>query len=484
MHPYMNKYIAILLLLLCSVKAGAQTWNTFNLKNSDITGNTILAITCDKKNNKWVGTNLGLCRYSGKTWTDYSMFNEKLKDQFVNCLTIDNRGVLWIGTDDYGVIEFNGSKWTEYTQQTKKMDLKFIREITIDNNDVKWIGVTLGGLVKYDGTEWTKYTESNSGLLSNFILCVTIDQQNNKWIGTNDGLCVFDDKNWTSYTTKNSGLPHNIVSSVVVDKRNVKWISTLSGLCRFDGTNWTIYNKLNSPLPSNQINDLELDNAGMLWSATDEGVAVFDCDKNWRVFTPRNCPLPGKVIQNIAIDGEGNKWFGTDFNGVVRFTGQGIQGRIADEKGVARAGVTVTCGGKSAVTDENGIYYLEVPTGHTGILKPSLDGFTFVPDQMQLTNITSFTFKKDFVISSGMEAKGNSTEKVMVNPFLADGYITISMESPTAEVEFVDQEGNSVRKIPAYKNGNRITISKMPKANYTLYIRTVKGEKSLKFNLK
>lgn len=477
-------FMSLLLTIGVGVSAGAQTWLTFNVKNSEIGGNTILALATDKKNNKWVGTNLGLCRYSGKTWMDYSMFNEKLKDQFVNCLTVDSKGTLWIGTDDYGVIEFNGSKWTEYTQQTKQMNMKFIREITIDRNDVKWIGVTLGGLVKYDGTDWTKYTASNSGLLSDFILCVTIDQRNNKWIGTNDGLCVFDNNKWTSYTTKNSGLPHNIVPSVVVDKNNVKWIGTLSGLCRFDGENWTIYNKLNSPLPSNQINDLCFDAAGMLWIATDEGVAVFDCQKNWRVFTPKNSPLPGKVVQNIAIDGQGIKWFGTDFHGLVRFTGQGIQGRIADEKGVARAGVTVSCGDKSTVTDENGIYYLEVATGTGGVLRPQLEGFTFVPEQADLTNVTSFTFNKDFVISSGMVASGNSAEKVMVNPFLADGYITITMESPVAEVEFVDQDGNSIRTIPAYKNGARITISKMPKAKYTLYIRTAKGEKSLKFNLK
>ena len=88
------------------------------------------------------------------------------------------------------------------------------------------------------------------------------------------------------------------------------------------------------------------------------------------------------------------------------------------------------------------------------------------------------------VKSRGMVAKGNSTEKVMVLPNLAEGYITISLESPTAEIEFVNAKGESVRTVPNYKNGARITISKMPKGAYTLYIRTKKGEKSLQFNLK
>ena len=73
---------------------------------------------------------------------------------------------------------------------------------------------------------------------------------------------------------------------------------------------------------------------------------------------------------------------------------------------------------------------------------------------------------------------------MVVTPYLAEGYITISLESSTAEVEFVNAKGESVRTVSNYKNGAKITIAKMPKAPYTLYIRTVKGEKSLQFNLK
>ena len=100
------------------------------------------------------------------------------------------------------------------------------------------------------------------------------------------------------------------------------------------------------------------------------------------------------------------------------------------------------------------------------------------------TNLNGFLFVKDFTVSTSLVAKGTSKEKVVVTPYLAEGYITISLESPTAEVEFVNARGESVRTLPNYKNGAKITIAKMPKASYTLYIRTSKGEKSLQFNLK
>lgn len=471
-------------LLTLSLTGRAQLWQTYNMNNSEISGNTVLALTTDKKDNKWIGTNLGLCRFSGKTWTDYAMFNEKLKDQFVNCLTVDNKGVLWIGTDDYGVIEFDGSRWTEHNAEVKRLNMKYIREISIDRNDVKWIGVTLGGLVKYNGSTWDKYTQSNSGLLSDFILCVTIDRQNNKWIGTNDGLCVFDDSRWTTYTTANSKLPHNIVPSIVIDKSGAKWIGTLGGLCRFDGETWKTYNTHNSPIPSDQVNDLALDAGGALWIATDNGVAVFDGKENWRVYSAKAQQLPGKVVQNIAIDARGDKWFGTDFYGLARFSGQGIQGRITDERGNAKAGVTVECGEMTATTDADGKFYFEVASGTTTTLRPRMEGYECTPSERTFNGLKAFAFNQDFTVSNGMVAKGNSPEKVMVTPYLAEGYITIAMESPVAEVEFVDASGKSIRTIPEYKNGARITISKMPRTNYTLYIRTAKGEKSLKFNWK
>ena len=112
----MRKTFLTLVALHLAAVAFAQMWTTFNINNSEISGNTILATTIDLKNNKYIGTNLGLCRLTGKVWTDFSMFNEKLKDEFVNCLMVDPKGTLWIGTDNYGVIEFNGSKWTEHSK--------------------------------------------------------------------------------------------------------------------------------------------------------------------------------------------------------------------------------------------------------------------------------------------------------------------------------------------------------------------------------
>jgi len=479
----MRKPLLLISFLTLVLGAAAQNWTTFTMANSEL-GNTILAMAADKKNNKWFGTDLGMARLTGKSWTDFAMFNEKLKGQYVNCLTVDANNVLWIGTDDYGVIEFDGSRWTEHKDEMKRLQMKFISKIAIDRNDVKWIGVTLGGVVRYDGSEWSKFTSSNSELLSDFILCVAIDRRNRKWIGTNDGLSLYDDRSWTSFTTANSPLPDNIVPAVLVDKDDVKWIATLGGLARYDGTSWKIYNTGNSPLPCNQINDLAFDPSGALWMVTDKGVALFDCKDSWKVYTPKNSIIPDDVLRRVMVDRQGSKWFGSALKGLVRFSAQPVMGRVTDDKGNPVAGVSVGDGSTTAVTDDEGYYCLEVATNANVTLTPSADGRTFEPENRKLSAVSGASFHQDFTASSGLVAQGGSAEHVMVNPFLEQGFITISMESPVAEVEFVNSKGVSIRTIPQYKNEARITISRMPKDNYTLYIRTSKGEKSLQFNLK
>lgn len=478
-----RNFIAAIFLIFSFQFSFAQNWTRYTMKNSEL-GNTVLAMTIDKKGSKWFGTELGMAKLTGKTWTDFSMFNEKLKGQFVNCLTVDGSNVLWIGTDDYGVIEFDGARWTEHKEQMKKLKMKYISKIAIDHNDVKWIGVTLGGLVRYDGREWKKFTSTDSELLSDFILCVAIDRANRKWIGTNDGLSVYNDRGWTSYTKSNSKLPDNIVPAIIIDKNDVKWLATLGGLVRLEGDKWSVYNTENSPLPCNQVNDLAFDPSGAIWIVTDKGIALFDGNNNWQVYTSDETVLPKDVHRRIMVDGQGHKWFGSNMQGLTRFSAHPVMGRVIDDRGTPVSGITISDGQQQVTTDAEGRYYLEVTPNATLTLTPVDDMRTFEPATRKLSQVSGAVFNQNFTASSGMEAQGASKERVVINPYLDQGYITITLESPVAEVEFVGPDGASVRKLPQYRNGARITISKMPKMNYTLFIRTDKGEKKLLFNLK
>ena len=146
----MKHILSILSVILLTVPATAQQWTNYTTKNSELTGNNILAVAADNRGTLWVGTTQGLNSFRDGKWTDYSDFNEKLKNQFVNCL-VPEGNTLWIGTDDYGVIEFNGNRWFEHSEETRRLNMKYIRDIAVDHAGEKWIGVTLSGFVEYDG---------------------------------------------------------------------------------------------------------------------------------------------------------------------------------------------------------------------------------------------------------------------------------------------------------------------------------------------
>ena len=75
-------------------------------------------------------------------------------------------------------------------------------------------------------------------------------------------------------------------------------------------------------------------------------------------------------------------------------------------------------------------------------------------------------------------------ENVRINPHLEEGYVTITISSPTAVVTFTNKDGKVVKTIPSYKNGQKINIRNMAKGMYTVGVRTARGEKKIKFNLK
>ena len=423
--------------VLMSLNTLAQpVWTIYTTANSNIGGNTVLALAADKHNNLWVGSDKGLCRFKGRTWTTTETLYSKLENQYINCLTVDRDDVLWIGTDDFGPIAFDGKEWKEFPKETRKLNMKLIHSIAIDVNDVKWISVTLNGLVRYDGHEWIKYTPDDSELASDFVLCTAIDRANRKWIGTNAGLCLYNGRSWTLFTPSNSPLPSKIVPAVAVDRDNVKWIGTDKGLCRFDGEQWQTYNSTNSSLPSDQITAMTIDPDGLLWIATAKGVAVFDRHDRWDKLTAANSPFPSEAkTQAITVDNHGTVWVGTDFYGLYSLSGYTLPEKSQPDTAASQATTAIVNGSE------------ETPDTPASNTKPALE--------------------------------------VKVVPFLDLGYITLKYNGgEKSTITFLDSNDKEVKTIEDYTSGKRISVNKLPKGRYTLKIATHKGQKTLKYNLK
>ena len=180
-------------------------------------------------------------------------------------------------------------------------------------------------------------------------------------------------------------------------------------------------------------------------------------------------------------------------------------GCVRDEQGVGIPDVEVKIGQRNLRTDSRGYYRTDVAAGCDIVITPKAEGKTFEPQSISINNVSGLELGRDFVVAApplaantespatkpDIDTKPNDnaaskpapTGKVTVKPYLEQGYITISFDGTTAEVE-IRSATKVVRTIPAYKNGSKINISKYPKGTYKITVRTSEWEKTVTINKK
>jgi ligand-binding sensor domain-containing protein len=93
---------ALLTLSSCSSENSTEPekhfWTVYNLSNSGLPHNLVLALAIDGSDNIWIGTWGGLTKFDGSNWTVYNTSNSGLPDNWVYALAIDGSDNIWIGT--------------------------------------------------------------------------------------------------------------------------------------------------------------------------------------------------------------------------------------------------------------------------------------------------------------------------------------------------------------------------------------------------
>jgi ligand-binding sensor domain-containing protein len=89
----MRQFYLVLLALGVFLNTSAQQWTTYTTTNTSfgLSSNRTHAIVIDHQNNKWVGTEYGVCKYDGTTWTQFNIFNSGN----AYALTVDPSGNVW-----------------------------------------------------------------------------------------------------------------------------------------------------------------------------------------------------------------------------------------------------------------------------------------------------------------------------------------------------------------------------------------------------
>jgi hypothetical protein len=322
-------------LLIIPAVIFADTWETYNMSNSTLPSNEILAVCIEPSGVKWFGTGAGLVRYDGSEWRTFVKTEDQqtLADNYVTDITFERTGYgpeVWVGTrNGLTILDVDGFSFaTPYRTDNKPLLSNRIHAVAVDSNHVKWFATDKGVSI-FNGTDWWELTEQNEKLKQNEVLCIGIDNEcdslwryfgtsetgvsrlyyrdldamttaspydrswtimmsdsitaflvvhtQKHWVGTGFGLYEHDStetkRNWNVYTTY-EGLIHNTVLSLAQGADGSLWICTRGGASHFNEGQFDNYT-VSDGLAADQVNDCAIDSDGSVWFATQNGITHF-----------------------------------------------------------------------------------------------------------------------------------------------------------------------------------------------------------------
>ncbi|PCH67073.1 MAG: hypothetical protein COC01_06610 [Bacteroidetes bacterium] len=243
--------------------------------------NNILALYCDRENNLWIGSWLGLDMLERERFVIYDT-KDGLESIGIASIYEDKYNNIWLGT-------FSG--------------LSILTPSKIHNEF-------------YSNTLSPTLIKNLNNVL---VLDIIEDKHENLWLGTNKGLYKFNKrKNTTTIFNKKDGLPANEVNTLVIDNTQL-WVGTNKGVCKVD-INTTIVShfSLGNFLDSTTVDDILIDSKKRVWfGLMGDGLAVYDEGKI-QLYGNQD-GIDSRLIRGIVEDLDGNIWIASLDRGVYRF---------------------------------------------------------------------------------------------------------------------------------------------------------------------
>jgi signal transduction histidine kinase/ligand-binding sensor domain-containing protein len=334
--------------------------NSTSADNS-ISGNNIISIYCDKRDNIWLaieGNGVNLFDVTKKIFSKVHIESKNDpagEEKNVISIFEDINNNIWFGTSTNGVIKWkkNRSSFRSLTQKINRNYLSnySVRSIFIDRENNIWIGTDYGLnkiLVKSGNVK--KYFHNISDKTSindNRIWAITEDRNGGIWIGTQRGLAFYDKhgdafQRFVNSDNTKEALPLFIIRSLYFDSDNLLWFGTYGGgLYSFDiKKNEFVNHTFNISNPDAKkdvvIFQIYEDNDEKLWLVAPSGLACYDKEtKNYERFfsdSQNNNPDIQFVLYSLLAESDSVFWIGTLGDGLIKFDYSKKQYKIFTEK--------------------------------------------------------------------------------------------------------------------------------------------------------
>ncbi|MFC2175416.1 two-component regulator propeller domain-containing protein [Bacteroidota bacterium] len=248
------------------------------IDNNTITGlteenglpsNEMLSIFCDREDNIWVGSKLGLVKIRNLAFGHFTSTEDL--DLYPTDLYKDSKGTLWVANEVGGVLKYNGYAFEPAFKDPDINDHQ-ISSICEDGEGNLWFGTSdFGGLFQWTGERLFIYSDE-FGLANNNITCLETDADGNLMIGTPSGLSRFDGFDF-SLIYISDDLKTNHITAITKDNEGSVIIGSLNGsLFSVDGR--SVNQILKNQNISTPITDLQYQNENLLIATNGQGFFI------------------------------------------------------------------------------------------------------------------------------------------------------------------------------------------------------------------
>jgi ligand-binding sensor domain-containing protein/signal transduction histidine kinase len=275
-----------------------------------LNGATAMALSMDRENTLWAGTNRGVVRLENGKWSNLPM-PTGIHLQDVTAITEDHEKGVWLFDARKGLYRWRNGRSTDVSQEPL-LKAKSILAADVDAAGRVWFGLYEGSVVVFDGSRFHAYSESD-GLAGGSVNAVHVDDKATVWIGTERGLSRFDGQRFVTWNKAN-GLPGERVLWVLSDSGGRIWLGYSTGVAcvsqseldraQQDPSHLVVYSFLDDgdglkgnpdrgwQSPAVRASD------GKLWFRTSEGVAILDPQD-----LTRNPVVPPVRVERMVADG-------------------------------------------------------------------------------------------------------------------------------------------------------------------------------------
>ncbi|MBS1537063.1 MAG: hypothetical protein JST20_04880 [Bacteroidetes bacterium] len=280
-----------------------SNWQT----DQGLPSNTIPVIYQSHNGYLWLGTFEGLVRFDGVQFTNFDQSNfPELTNNRVLAITEDKNNILYFGTQTVGLYKFGEKKIVRVGHQRL---FGSINKLFTDASGTVWIGSSNGvfRLENSNPVQVMKAEQLPQGFKYSFC-----EGNQVLWIGAPDGLYKYN----SGTLVRETAFPQVAIAGICNDRLGNIWVAASDNVVKLTKGD------VQSPLLverffNDPIQSLISGKDGNVWIATAHGLARFGT--NGRLVKFPEDRIPDDAVISLFEDREGSLWVGTLTGGLYRF---------------------------------------------------------------------------------------------------------------------------------------------------------------------